>query len=184
MVTLVSTFYRFYSQQTAAHDKQSVILIARLSLFNVSVVLFYSLFSVPVPDTSWKEVFILSGFSWCKVKLISLPDQPPWLCTSFTLQVTSNQISNLSFLCGFFFLCVVSFFDKLWNEACVRVRQHTEREGGWIVLCLWTRVELNLEERERERCHLSVKCLANKSWQSRGGGRERKEGEKIWRSKG
>lgn len=44
-----------------------------------------------------------------------------------------------------------------------------------VSLCLWTCVELNLEERERERCHLSVKCLANKSWQSRGR-RERKKG--------
>lgn len=53
-----------------------------------------------------------------------------------------------------------------------------ERMGGEMALCLWTCVELNLEERERERCHLSVKRLANKSWQSQG----REGGEKIWRS--
>lgn len=53
-----------------------------------------------------------------------------------------------------------------------------ERTGGEMALCLWTCAELNLEERERERCHLSVKRLANKSWQSQG----REGGEKIWRS--
>lgn len=50
-----------------------------------------------------------------------------------------------------------------------------ERTGREMALCLWTCVELNLEERERERCHQSVKRLANKSWQSRGGGRENME---------
>lgn len=56
--------------------------------------------------------------------------------------------------------------------------------GGVLALCLWTRVELNLEERERERCHLSVKRLANKSWQSRGGRGGRRENMEVNESKG
>lgn len=53
------------------------------------------------------------------------------------------------------------------------------KQRGSVWHCVGELV-LNLTLRkERERCHLSVKCLANKSWQSRGR-RERKKGRRKY----
>lgn len=94
------------------------------------------------------------------------------------LQVETTQTVFLKPVLSFFktFLLV-----KLWHAASVGA----EDGATATLLCLWTRVELNLEEGERQRCHPSVKRLANKSRQSRGRreGKERTRGE-IWRAKG
>lgn len=97
---------------------------------------------------------------------------------SSILQVETTQTVFLKPVLSFFktFLLV-----KLWHAASVGA----EDGATATLLCLWTRVELNLEEGERQRCHPSVKRLANKSRQSRGRreGKERTRGE-IWRAKG
>lgn len=156
-------------------NHQSSWLCRQSLLFSLSlVVLCCCLFSTHVPETPWKEVLILTGWFWAA-------DVQSWSANKLHPAAAGVETTQTIFLKP-----VLSFFKtfllvKLWHAASVGA----EDGATATLLCLWTRVELNLEEGERQRCHPSVKRLANKSRQSRGRreGKERTRGE-IWRAKG